>query len=129
MNQKGQSCIAIRELKIWGYHGCLSEERKVGTEYVVDLYYTIDTTKCEESDSLADTVNYVEIHDIIKEIFKEPVNLIEHLGRKILNRIAATFPQIITARLVIKKKNPPISNFDGYVEVTINHPRQTNYEV
>lgn len=123
MNQKGRSCIAIRELKLWGFHGCLTEERKVGTEYVVDLYYTIDTTRCEDSDSLADTVNYVEIQNIIKEIFQEPVNLIEHLGRKILNSITATFPQIDTVRIVIKKKNPPINNFDGYVEVSINHPR------
>ena len=117
-----ESTITINNIQLWGYHGCLKEERITGTKYVIDFLMKFDTSKAEYSDDINDTIDYSKIYNIIIEEFKTPVNLIEFLGRNILNAIKLQFPQITESSIKIKKYNPPLYKFRGFVEITINNP-------
>ena len=103
------STISLNGIRLWAYHGCLPEERKIGTQYIINIAINVDTSAAEKSDCINDTVDYSVIYEIISKIFSEPVNLIEHLARKILNAIHDNFPQINNSTITIQKTNPPIS--------------------
>ena len=114
-----RNSIALRDIKLWGYHGCLPEERKVGTEYSIDFVMKFDTSESEISDDITDTIDYSEVHALIVRVFSEPVNLMEHLARKIMDAVVNDFPAIKEASITIRKYNPPMKQFNGNVEITL----------
>ena len=63
--------VKINNLKTYAYHGCLSEERKIGSEYIVNLSAIFDSSVSSESDNLTDTVDYVKLKSIILKEMKE----------------------------------------------------------
>ncbi|MDL2227953.1 dihydroneopterin aldolase [Bacteroidales bacterium OttesenSCG-928-K03] len=101
--------ISLNGIQLWGYHGCLPEERKIGSKYIVDLSLSFDTSSAEKSDSLHDTIDYSSVYEIIKNEFAKPVNLIEHLARRILDAIHNKFLLLDNSTIMIQKINPPIS--------------------
>ncbi|MBR0122470.1 MAG: dihydroneopterin aldolase [Bacteroidales bacterium] len=114
-----RNSIALRDIKLWGYHGCLPEERKVGTEYSIDFVMKFDTSESEISDDISDTIDYSQVHTLIVRVFSEPVNLLEHLARKIMDAVVNDFPAIKEASVTIRKYNPPMKQFNGNVEITL----------
>ncbi len=118
-----RNSIALRDIKLWGYHGCLPEERKVGTDYSIDFVMKFDTSRSEISDDITDTVDYSKVHALIVKVFSEPVNLMEHLARKIMDAVVNEFPAIMEASVTIRKYNPPMKQFNGNVEITLNYPQ------
>ena len=114
-----RNSIALRDIKLWGYHGCLPEERKVGTEYSIDFVMKFDTSESEISDDISDTIDYSQVHTLIVKVFSEPVNLLEHLARKIMDSVVNDFPAIKEASVTIRKYNPPMKQFNGNVEITL----------
>ena len=50
--------IEIRELRVLGVHGVLPEERARAQPFAVDIVAWVDTTAAQQSDDLADTVDY-----------------------------------------------------------------------
>ncbi|MDR2085118.1 MAG: dihydroneopterin aldolase [Bacteroidales bacterium] len=103
------STISLNGIQLWGYHGCLPEEKKIGSKYLIDISLSLNTAKAEKSDYIHDTIDYSTVYDIIVQEFSTPVNLIEHLGRKILNTIHYHFPQLNNSTITIQKLSPPIS--------------------
>lgn len=103
------SIISLNGIQLLGYHGCLPEERKIGSQYLIDISLSFDTTDAEASDSLHDTIDYSVIYNLIRHEFATPVNLIEHLARKILNAIHNHFSELENSTITIQKLKPPIS--------------------
>ena len=48
-------------IEIFGYHGDLPEERKLGQKFLVDLELNLDLSIAGKSDELSDTVDYPQI--------------------------------------------------------------------
>ena len=67
--------VKINNLKTYAYHGCLNEERKIGSEYIVNLSATFDSTTSSKTDNLNDTVDYVELKTIILKEMNCPLGL------------------------------------------------------
>ena len=111
--------ILLRDLTIYAYHGCFSEERKIGTEYKLDVWVEGDFSFAEKTDDLSTTVDYVQLSDIVKREMSIPSKLIEHVADRILEKILSTFPEIQLAGLVVKKSNPPMNVYADYVEYKI----------
>ena len=110
--------ISLKNMEFKGYHGCLPEERIIGTKYVIDVSFDYDSAACEQSDNLNDAVNYAEVYEIIKQQFSQPVNLIEHLAKNIGDGIKQASTKIHNVEVVVTKFNPPIPDFNGYVKYT-----------
>ena len=58
------STIRLKKIKIYAFHGCLVEEEKIGSDYLVNLSVKADLNKAADTDKLSDTVDYVHLQKI-----------------------------------------------------------------
>jgi dihydroneopterin aldolase len=102
------SKILLENVKIYAYHGVLSEEKIIGTYYLLNVEIHADLRKASESDDLKDTINYAEINGIIHEEMKIPSQLLEHVIGRIFKKLENVFPQISFIKIRLTKTNPPM---------------------
>ncbi len=113
------SVISIEGMEFFAYHGCFKEEQVIGTKFRCDLFLKVDTTKAEQTDNLQDTVNYQSVFQMVKLEMETKSKLLEHVGRRIINRIKKEFPQVEHVRLKIRKLNPPLGGKMDFVSVEL----------
>ena len=101
--------IYLKNIKIYAYHGCMEEERKIGSDYLVNLVVHTDLSLSCKSDELKDTVDYVALLDIVKNQMKMRANLLENVADRVVNKIISKFPSVKRAVVKIAKLNPPIN--------------------
>ena len=106
--------IKVRNIQVYAYHGCLVEEGKIGSDYRVDVSVKADLQLSANSDNLKDTVDYVHINRIVKEEMAIRSKLLEHVAKRILNRIFSEIDIASEASVEVSKINPPIG---GNVEM------------
>ena len=100
--------IKINNIRVHAWHGCLPEESLIGSDYRVDIEVATDLSKPSETDRLKDTVDYVLLNNIVKEEMEIKSKLLEHVAKRILDRIFAEVPVVTTAEISVSKINPPI---------------------
>ena len=61
------SCIELKDIRIYANHGCLSEEEKIGSHYLVNLRVECDLSQAAKTDALQDTIDYVGLNNIVKK--------------------------------------------------------------
>ena len=101
--------IYLKNIKIYAYHGCMEEEKKIGSNYLVNLIVDADLSMSCKSDELKDTVDYVALLDIVKNQMKMRSNLLENVADRVVNKIISQFPSVKKAVVKIAKLNPPIN--------------------
>lgn len=116
---KTMSVISIEGMEFFAYHGCFAEEQIIGTKFIVDIFLDVNTSKAETSDNLHDTVNYQSVYELVKEEMKTKSKLLEHVGRRILDKIETTFPEVDNSKIKIRKMNPPLGGKMHFVSVEI----------
>ena len=89
--------IKLKNIKVYAYHGCLVEEKKIGSDYRVDLKIKADLFQSAHSDHLADTVDYVHLNRIVKQEMTIHSKLLEHAAERILIRILDELPLVTKA--------------------------------
>nr|WP_246849167.1 dihydroneopterin aldolase [Aquimarina sp. U1-2] len=114
MSKKFVGVIKLKNIKVYAYHGCLVEEKKIGSDYRVDLKIKADLTTSATSDRLADTVDYVHLNHIVKQEMAIRSKLLEHAAERILKRILEEITMVQKATVAVAKINPPIG---GNVEM------------
>ena len=115
--------IEVNNIRIFASHGCLREESIIGSDYRVDLSISANLQIAAASDKLQDTVDYVHLHRIIKEEMQIPSKLLEHVSKRIVDRIFRELPAVNEARLSIAKINPPIGGDVEEVKVILEEKR------
>ena len=100
--------IRMEGMKFYAYHGVLPQENLVGAYYYIDLKLKTDFTHAAETDELAGTVNYADIHTAVKAEMKSPSKLLEHVCQRIASRIFHDFPSIEAIEISLFKENPPM---------------------
>ena len=111
------SKISVNNAWFYSFHGCLGEETVVGGEYLVNVSVELDTSLAETSDSLEDTVNYVDVYNAIKKEMDTPSKLLEVVMERIISSINQLDRNIISVDVSIKKTNPPIGGCVDSVEL------------
>ena len=101
--------IYLKNIKIYAYHGCMEEEKKIGSNYLVNLVVHADLSLSCKSDKLNDTVDYVALLDIVKKQMNMKANLLENVADRVVNKIISQFPSVRKAVVKIAKLNPPIN--------------------
>ena len=101
--------IVIEEMEFYAFHGHYQEEQIVGNRFLVDLEMDTDLTVPAASDNLNDAVNYQKAYQIIKnEMRRTKSNLLENIGKRILDALYAEMTGIKKANIRIRKLNPPM---------------------
>lgn len=100
--------IILKNIKVYGYHGCLIEEGQIGSDYLVNLTIKADLKESSLSDKLNDTVDYVHLNKIVKEEMFISSKLLETVANRILDRIYNEIPMVKKATVAVSKINPPI---------------------
>ena len=102
------SLIGVEGLQFYSHHGYYKEEQVLGGKYVVDIYLNIDLSEAAASDQLAKTINYEQVYQIAKAEMEAHSKLIEHVCKRILDAIKASFPQVSHVKVRVSKQNPPL---------------------
>ena len=108
--------IHLNNCIFYSKHGVFAEEAIVGTSFEVNLSISFNSE--EVIQSLKQTINYVEVYDLVKKHFERPRQLLEMLAQEITRDIHIADPRVTLVEIQIKKINPPIANFTGSVGVS-----------
>lgn len=100
--------IRVKNIKLYANHGCMVEEGKIGSDYVVNVKLKTDLNESVLTDNLEDTVDYVAVYDIVKEEMSIRAKLLEVVVDRIIQRILREHPTVEMVRVCVAKKNPPI---------------------
>ena len=87
----------------------MEEEKKIGSDYLVNLIVHADLSLSCKSDKLKDTVDYVALLNIVKNQMSMRANLLENVADRVVNNIISQFPSVKKAVVKIAKLNPPIN--------------------
>lgn len=103
-----ETYVCLDDLHFFAYHGVAPQETMVGNEYTLSLRLKTDITRAMATDDVADTLNYAEIHQAIKEEMSIPSKLLEHVCGRIVRRLFRDFPTLEHIDLKLSKRNPPM---------------------
>lgn len=117
------SVIRLKNIKIYAFHGCLVEEEKIGSDYLVNLSVKADLTEAAQSDRLKDTVDYVHLQKIVSDEMAVRSKLLEHVGQRIINTIFNELSLVNEVKVSVAKVNPPIGGDVEEVSVTMKSKR------
>ena len=115
--------VRVDNIRLYAYHGCLEEESLIGSDYRVDVEVEADLAKASITDELPDTVDYVTLFHIVKEEMAIRSKLLEHVGKRILDRISRELLSVNEAAVTISKINPPIGGDVEAVSVKLSFSR------
>ncbi len=112
--------IQIEEMEFYAFHGHYEEEQIVGNRFLVDLDIETDMTAASESDQLEDALNYQAAYRLVRnEMKKHKSNLLENIGKRILDVLYEELGGIQKATIKIRKMNPPMGGPMKCVSVTM----------
>ena len=100
--------IFLKNIRFYAYHGCMLEEEKIGSDYIVNLNVNTDLSLSSVTDKLEDTVDYVSLLAIVKKQMSKRSNLLENLADRIIKQIFNDLPKVNKVNIRVSKKNPPI---------------------
>jgi dihydroneopterin aldolase len=116
--------IALRGLRVRGYHGVLGHERRNGQEFVIDAVLWTDTRAAAGADDLTHTVDYGALAGRLTAIVEgEPVRLIETLAGRLAAACLAD-REVEEVEITVHKPEAPIPHPFDDVSVTIRRSRR-----
>ena len=105
---KSDTFIYLDEVRFYAFHGVMPQETQVGGEFLVSLRVGYPIQAAMETDDVADTLNYAELFQLVKQQMDIPSKLLEHVAGRIVKAIHEQFPLVSSIHLRITKKNPPM---------------------
>lgn len=118
------SYIFLKDIQCYAYHGVAPQENLIGNEYTVNLKLKVDITKASQTDEVEDTVNYAEVHNVVKTEMAIPSKLLEHVGGRIVQKLFGKFPSIKEVELRLSKRNPPMGADIDAAGIELNCTRE-----
>ncbi|MCJ8015047.1 dihydroneopterin aldolase [Paenibacillus sp. KQZ6P-2] len=117
--------MKLHRMEYYGYHGVFEEERKLGQRFYIDLELDLDLRAAGENDDLTQTVNYAEVHEVVKKVVEtESFRLIEALAERIASCLLDTYTSIDALTVKVTKPHPPFDiHFQG-VTVELHRTRK-----
>jgi 7,8-dihydroneopterin aldolase/epimerase/oxygenase len=117
--------ISLCELRLFGYHGILPEEKTDGKDFILNIDVFYDTSKAIQSDDVNHAVDLRELAEVIKNVFEtERCGLLEKLADLIANKIFSHFQLAQQVKVNIVKQFPiEIQDVDK-VEIEIVRTRK-----
>ena len=108
-----KAVINLDNMEFYAFHGCYKEEQMVGNRFRVDLSLTFDAQTASSTDSVEDTVDYLEVYQCVRKEMMKKSHILEHVAARILRAVTERFPGILSAHVRVAKMAPPLG---GQVE-------------
>lgn len=115
--------IRLNNIRCYAYHGCLTEEAAIGSDYRVDIWVRADFSKAAETDKLQDTIDYVKLNRLVKTEMSVRSQLLEHVAKRILEKALEEFPELMEVGVGVSKINPPLGGDVESVTVEMSTQR------
>jgi dihydroneopterin aldolase len=101
--------IEITGLSLYTHHGVSEAEREVGQRLVIDLRLDMGDTDATVTDSIADTVDYADVCQLVALIAQQRSHkTLERLCSTIANRLLADY-ELESVWVKASKPEPPIA--------------------
>jgi dihydroneopterin aldolase len=112
--------IELSGLAVFGHHGFLEEERRLGQRFLVDLWADVPGA-ATDTDRIEDTVDYRRLADLVREVFSGRERLLlEGLAGAVADGIVERFPAVDRVRVRVRKPDvvldPPADHAAVVVE-------------
>ena len=111
--------IILNEIRVYAFHGCMEEEKRIGSDYIVNLEVETDMINPAKTDDIVDAVDYVSLNKIVKEEMSVSSKLLEHVAQRIIDRVLKQFSEVESIEVSVAKLNPPIGGDVGEVCVRL----------
>ena len=111
--------IILNEIRVYAFHGCMEEEKRIGSDYIVNLEVETDMINPAKTDDIVDAVDYVSLNKIVKEEMSVSSKLLEHVAQRIIDRVLKKFSEVESVVVSVAKQNPPIGGDVGEVCVRL----------
>ena len=108
--------IHLHKILFYSYHGVHDEEKIWGNEYELSADFQFH----EEQGviySIHQTINYVDIYQIIQQRMSVPSPLLETIIMDIGTSIKKKYDKVRSISIHLKKVHPPVSGIQGSVGV------------
>ncbi|MBL3656530.1 dihydroneopterin aldolase [Fulvivirga sediminis] len=115
--------VALKGLKFKAYHGYYDEERQKGNQFEVNIAVKTVFLKAAENDDLDNTVDYEQLYKIVKEEMGIPSKLLEHVVKRITDRVIKEIKAVDKVKVSLSKFNPPIGGDCRESKVTLKAKR------
>ena len=109
--------IHLHKILFYSYHGIHDEEKILGNEYELSA----DIQFHEEQDvihSIQQTINYVDIYQMMQQRMSVPSSLLETIIMDIGNSIKKKYDKVRSISIHLKKVHPPVTGIQGSVGVS-----------
>lgn len=100
--------IKLTNIRTFSFHGCLEEEAKIGSNYSVNMTIKTNLQPSAKTDELTDTVDYVDLNRIVVEEMAIRAKLLEHVAKRIIDRVLKELQMVTKIEVEVTKLNPPI---------------------
>ena len=115
--------IELAGLVVFGHHGYLEEERRLGQRFLVDLWVDV-SGDAPETDRIEDTVDYRRLAALVKEVFSGRERLLlEGLAGAIADEALERFPAVGRVRVRVRKPDVVLDPAVEHAAVTIERRR------
>lgn len=107
------SIIGFDKLSVNCIIGCMEEERTKTSHIHISLKVESDVSKAASSDNIEDTISYVHLMDLCKQVAtKGKFHLLEKLAHELVNTLFVQYQSIHWVWVKIEKPNvfPEIEN-------------------
>ena len=102
----------------------MDEEGQIGSDYLVNLKVKADLAQASKSDSLTDTVDYVQLQAIVRKEMAIRSKLLEHVAQRIIDKVFAKSTTITKVKVRVSKLNPPIGGDVESVSIVLKQKQK-----
>jgi dihydroneopterin aldolase len=114
--------VEILGLEVFAHHGVHAHERRSGQTFLFDVRLECTNAEAEQSDDLADAVDYGAVADRVVELARGgPYDLLERLAAVIADDLVGGFP-VDAVTVTVHKPQAPIPHPFRDVTVTVRRP-------
>jgi dihydroneopterin aldolase len=115
--------IELLGLVLFGHHGYLEEERRLGQRFFVDLWVEVDEV-ATQSDDIEHTVDYRQLAELVRDVFAGPEKqLLEGLAGAVADGVLGRFPGADTVRVRVRKPDVVLEPTAEHAAVIVERVR------
>ena len=119
-----QYVISLENIRLYGYHGAIPNERELGQRFEIDVEVLADLEEAVATDDMKKTVNYETVYRLVEaEVVNEKYHLLEALANKLARDVLDKFENALEVTVRIRKPNVPIAGSIDHVQIEVIQER------
>lgn len=111
--------ITLENMEFYAFHGCYTEEQRVGNRFRVDLTVDYNAHLAAQTDDVANALNYLALYEIVRREMRIKSHILENVALRTLKALFENFSALETAEIRISKLAPPLGGQLQGVSVTM----------